>query len=71
MTGWTRLPYLRNKLDNTGTPARWGQETSPIHHPLQHLQPDERALYEDLVHNRYGQQLRLEQERIAFYHLQR
>jgi len=64
------LPHARSLLMNRATllehRALWGREPSPIHHPLAHLKPDEQALYEDLVENRYGDSVRLEQERIAY-----
>ena len=44
----------------------WVREASPIHGPLTRLNHDERALFDDLVHDRLGTQVRLEQERIAF-----
>ena len=43
---------------------RWGQEPSPTSARLGHLTPDEAALYEDLVSDRFAERLRLEQERI-------
>ena len=44
----------------------WGMESSPIDRELARLTGDERSLYDDLRHNRYGANLRLEQERIGF-----
>jgi hypothetical protein len=43
---------------------RWGTEPSPTHARLRHLTPDEAALYDDLVTDRLGPRVRLEQERI-------
>lgn len=43
---------------------RWGTEPSPTHARLRHLTPDEAKLYDDLVTDRLGQRVRLEQERI-------
>ena len=43
---------------------RWGREPSPTSASLRHLTPDEAALYEDLVSDRFAERLRLEQERI-------
>lgn len=67
------LPQTRSLLMDRATllahEQLWGQEPDPIRHPLPHLKPDEQALYEDLVENRYGKQLRLEQERVAFSRL--
>ena len=44
----------------------WGMESSPIDRELARLTDEERSLYDDLRHNRYGANLRLEQERIGF-----
>lgn len=64
------LPHARSLLMDRGTLLAhrplWGTEPTPIRHHLPHLKPDEQALYEDLVQNRYGEHVRLEQERIAF-----
>lgn len=43
---------------------RWGHETSPTSARLTRLDPDESSLYSDLVTDRLGEALRLEQERI-------
>ena len=43
---------------------RWGHETSPTSARLTRLDPDESALYADLVTDRLGEAVRLEQERI-------
>lgn len=43
---------------------RWGREPSPTSARLRHLTPDEAALYEDLVSDRFAERLRLEQERV-------
>ena len=43
---------------------RWGTEDSPTSARLRHLAADERALYTDLVEDRFAEKLRLEQERI-------
>ena len=44
----------------------WGTEDSPIDRDLPRLGAKERALYDDLRDNRFGRQVRLEQERIGF-----
>lgn len=68
------LPHTQSLLMDRVTllahEGLWGQEPSPIRHPLPHLKPDEQALYNDLINDRYGQNLRLEQERIAFSRLE-
>lgn len=43
---------------------RWGHETSPTSAQLTRLNPEESALYADLVTDRLGEAVRLEQERI-------
>lgn len=43
---------------------RWGSEPSPTSAALTRLRPDEAALYGDLVSDRHGERVRLEQERI-------
>ncbi len=43
---------------------RWGAEERPTTARLGRLTPDEQDLYRDLVADRLGQRLRLEQERI-------
>lgn len=44
--------------------ARWGAENAQTNAALVHLTDAEAALYSDLVTDRYGVALRLEQERI-------
>ena len=44
----------------------WGHEPRPETRPLPRLSDVERALYDDLHQNRWGEHLRLEQERIGF-----
>lgn len=43
---------------------RWGGESTPTHAALPRLTPAEAAVYDDLVSDRYGERVRLEQERI-------
>lgn len=43
---------------------RWGREERPAHSSLTRLTPGERDLYDDLVSDRLGDRVRLEQERI-------
>jgi hypothetical protein len=43
---------------------RWVVETSPTRARLNRLHPDEALLYEDLVTDRLGDRVRLEQERV-------
>jgi hypothetical protein len=44
----------------------WGTEPVPNRRDLARLTPAEQALYDDLRDNRYGKNLRLEQEQIGF-----
>jgi len=46
--------------------ALWGEEEKPSTSDLPRLTDEERALYDDLRHDRIGNRLRLEQERIGF-----
>ncbi|WP_256839769.1 Wadjet anti-phage system protein JetD domain-containing protein [Ornithinimicrobium faecis] len=62
------LPQTRSVLMDRQTLLehrdRWGREPSPTSARLRHLTPDEAALYEDLVSDRFAERLRLEQERV-------
>lgn len=64
----THLPRVRSVLMDRETllahEARWGHEPQPTAAHLAHLTEDEAGLYSDLVTNRYGASIRLEQERI-------
>ena len=44
----------------------WGEEEKQTLRDLPRLNPEERALYDDLRDNRIRKNLRLEQERIGF-----
>jgi hypothetical protein len=46
--------------------SAWVREESPFAGELPRLTVDERALYEDLIADRYGEGVRLEQERIGY-----
>lgn len=48
----------------------WVCEETPYRGALTRLESDERALFEDLVHDRLGKGVRLEQERISFGRLE-
>lgn len=50
--------------------AHWINEPTPHKRHLAMLNAEEGALYDDLRYNRFGQQIRLEQERIGFMWLQ-
>ncbi len=64
------FPAARSMLMNRQTlldhEAHWGHEPTPMNAELSRLTPDEAALYGDLVEGRYGENLRLEQERLRF-----
>jgi hypothetical protein len=62
------LPHARSVLMDRDTllahEERWGHEAVPTNVALPNLGARERGLYEDLVTDRYGHGVRLEQERI-------
>jgi hypothetical protein len=64
------LPSARSLLmDRTtleGHQEHWGREPAPTTAVLDHLTPSEQLLYADLIEDRYGPALRLEQERVRF-----
>lgn len=47
-------------------PGQWGEEPQPTQRELTRLTEAEAALYGDLCRHRWGQRVRLEQERVAF-----
>jgi len=51
-------------------PRQWVTEPSPTNRALTNLNDAEEALYHDLIEDRYGQAVRLEQERVRFSWLQ-
>ncbi len=69
------LPHAQSLLMDAATlmahQPQWGEEPQPVAHDLPRLTPQERALYDDLRHNRPRAKLRLEQERVDFQHVQR
>lgn len=64
------FPHARSMLMDHATflasSGFWGNEPMPHQRDLHNLTPEEQALYDDLRDNRLGQNLRLEQERVAF-----
>jgi hypothetical protein len=44
----------------------WGEENKPTSRELYNLRPQEAELYQKIISNKYGKNLRLEQERIGF-----
>jgi hypothetical protein len=51
--------------------ALWVREQTPSRATLSRLALDEQALFDDLVHDRLGEKVRLEQERVSFAFLER
>jgi hypothetical protein len=47
-------------------PKQWGNERDPGNRALPHLTEPEEALYRDLIEDRYGHWVQLEQERVRF-----
>jgi hypothetical protein len=50
--------------------TQWVREPAPTRRPLPHLTDDETAVYHDLVEDRFGPAVRLEQERVRFSRLE-
>ncbi|MEO5837829.1 MAG: Wadjet anti-phage system protein JetD domain-containing protein [Acidimicrobiales bacterium] len=46
--------------------TQWVEEPRPTNQPLPHLTAEETALYRDLIEDRFGTRVRLEQERVRF-----
>lgn len=69
------LPGVRSLLMDRDTlmthGGRWGTEPTPTNASLPALTDSERELYEDLVTDRYGRALRLEQERLDWGYVMR
>jgi hypothetical protein len=65
-----RFGTVRSILMDHGTllahANQWVEEPSPTNRPLPHLTEAESALYRDLIEGRYGERVRLEQERVRF-----
>jgi hypothetical protein len=49
----------------------WGREDAPSRIALSRLDKDEQGLFDDLVHDRLGEKVRLEQERVSYAWLER
>ncbi len=69
------FPNTRSLLMNRETlmahRSLWVHEQAPYRAALSHLDPDEQTLLDDLVHDRLGEKVRLEQERISYAFLER
>ncbi len=68
------LPHAESLLMDRETllafPAQWGREENPARRELSKLTEQEQSLYDDLRNNAIANNLRLEQERIGFRHVQ-
>jgi len=64
------FPNARSLLMDRGTllahRALWVREDVPYRAALSRLDRDEQMLFEDLVHDRLGEKVRLEQERVSY-----
>src|SRR5262249_17433080 len=69
-----RFPSVRSFLMNRETllahRSLCVREQVPYRAGLSHLDPDEQALFDDLLHDRLGKNVRLEQERISYSFLE-
>jgi len=75
--GFAILSMLRSRFPSVGSilmdhetllahPKQWGRERDPANRALAHLTELEAALHRDLVEDRYGHSIQLEQERVRF-----
>lgn len=66
----SRLPAVASMLMDHRTllahPLQWSEEATPTGRSLSHLTGSETDCYHDLVEDRYGRAVRLEQERVRF-----
>ncbi len=80
--GFDILNRLRSRFDSVQSmlmdeetllahAGQWVWEAKPTNRPLPHLSGPEGALYRDLIEDRYGRGVRLEQERVRFSLLRR
>ncbi|HLK81474.1 MAG TPA: DUF3322 domain-containing protein [Xanthobacteraceae bacterium] len=69
------FPGARSLLMNRETlmahRSLWVREHAPYRAPLSRLDEHEQALFDDLVYNRLGEKVRLEQERVSYAFLER
>jgi len=70
-----RFPNVRSLLMDRETllahRAMWVREDAPFRATLSRLDRDEHMLFDDLVHDRFGENVRLEQERVSYGLLER
>jgi hypothetical protein len=68
------FPNARSLLMNRETlmshRSLWGREDAPCRTALSRLEQDEQALFDDLVSDRLGKNVRLEQERVSYAFLE-
>jgi hypothetical protein len=57
---------LMNRETLTAHRSLWVREHAPYRAALSHLHPDEQALFDDLLYDRLGEKVRLEQERVSY-----
>ena len=66
----SHFPHVRSILMDHATlhahPRQWVEEPTPTRQLLPHLTQAEAALYRDLIEDRFGTRVRLEQERVRF-----
>lgn len=62
---------LMNRETLTAHRSFWVHEHAPYRAGLSRLEADERALFDDLVYDRLGEKVRLEQERVSYAFLER
>ena len=71
----THLPEVNSILMDRATllahRPHWTTEPNPTARQLEHLAPAEQSVYEDLIEDRFGMAVRLEQERVFFSSLRR
>jgi hypothetical protein len=69
------FPGARSLLMNRATlmahRSLWVREHAPYRAALSRLDPDEQAVFDDLVYDRLGEKVRLEQERVSYASLER
>lgn len=61
--------FLMDRATLLAFEVHWGEESKPTLRDLSRLNREERALYDDLRDNRIRKNLRLEQEKIGFNHV--
>ncbi len=62
---------LMNRETLTAHRSLWVREHAPYRAALCHLSRDEQALFDDLLYDRLGEKVRLEQERVSYAFLEK